>query len=160
MPVERVVSDVLGQSSPHQQAKKGERMLGEIYNINIKEKNRKKLETALEEGQSQARERRVSIEDIFRACEEIEKKIGRFLSKKNMEGVTVTVDVNAQSFPSAYRYTPMATILEIRKKPTGWALVDVYRGVCTRNKFKPCFEARHITEMEKTISQPKFWQEI
>ena len=44
-----------------------------------------------------------------------------------MEGVSVSVDLNAQDFPRAYKYTPESTWFDAGYNKGSWHLYDLYR---------------------------------
>lgn len=91
----------------------------------IKESNRGKIEAMIEEAQKRARERKVDFDDIVKALDDIEKSLG--IAKKSMIGITADIDIHAQDFPKAYKYTPESTQVMLVRKTSGWDLISVER---------------------------------
>lgn len=83
------------------------------------------LGAVLDEVQKRAKVRTISAGDIVSALYVIEKLLN--ISKKSMDGVSVTVDLNAQKFPSAYKYTPESTIFTAEYKRGQWRITDICR---------------------------------
>lgn len=85
-----------------------------------------KLAAELDRVQSRARVRTVSVEDVGKALEKI---AARFrISKTAMEGVRVTVDLNAQKFPNAYNGIPESTFFAAVYSKRAWRVTEVWRG--------------------------------
>lgn len=94
--------------------------------IIISEKNRERIEAELEEVQKRCTVRTITFSDIVSACEALEKKYP--VAKKYLEGVSYfELDVNEQNFPSAYKYTPESTYINVVMRGGKWRLVKVYR---------------------------------
>lgn len=85
-----------------------------------------KLNTVLDEVQNRCRERTVTAQQIMDALDDITKTLN--IPKKAMEGVSVSIDLNAQHFPRAYKYEPMSTIVEAIYGKGKWSVVRIYRG--------------------------------
>ena len=84
-----------------------------------------KLAAELDEVQSRARVRTVSAEGISKALEKI---TARFrIPKTVMEGVRVTVDLNAQKFPNAYNGIPRSTFFSAVYSKRAWRVTEVWR---------------------------------
>jgi hypothetical protein len=88
----------------------------------------KKIIEALEKAQGRCKERTVEPEDIFKAIKDIEEELK--IPKCRMDGITVDVDVFAQKFPNAYKYTAMSTHFSLKFKSGKYYLTDVFRGAC------------------------------
>ena len=85
-----------------------------------------KLAAELDKAQSRARVRTVSAEDISKALEGI---TARFrIPKTALEGVRVTVDLNAQRFPNAYNGIPESTFFAAVYSKRAWRVTEVWRG--------------------------------
>ena len=93
----------------------------------IKESNRGKIEKMIKEAEGRSRERTINFDDILWAINKIECKLD--IPKTHMEGIAADVDVNAQNFPKAYKYTPKSTQFYMVKKKSGWDLVNVVRDI-------------------------------
>jgi hypothetical protein len=96
----------------------------------ITEKNRARIETYIAEAEGKATVRKLSFDAIVKALVKVEQKLD--IAKKDMEGTIAIIDVNAQDFPSAYKYRPASTIFEAVKTKSGWTLLDVWRDDCRR----------------------------
>ena len=97
----------------------------------IKESNRDKIEKMIKEAEGKARERTITYGDMIRAIDRIEGFLD--IPKKYMEGIEADVDVNAQDFPKAYKYTPKSTQFIMIKKKSGWDLRLVLRHITRRH---------------------------
>ena len=75
-----------------------------------------------------AKVRTLTVSDMCRVLTGISRTWG--ISKAAMRGCSVSVDVNAQSFPRAYRYIPESTIFSATFTSSGWAITDINRGPC------------------------------
>lgn len=53
------------------------------------------------------------------------------IPKKYMDGITVRVNLNAQKFPSAYKYTPESTWFMATYKSGSWRVIGIIRDTCT-----------------------------
>ena len=93
------------------------------YPINAKRID--KLEAALAEEQARCTAHTISAQEILDKLEEIDKYVG--ISKASMVGVKVECDLNAQSFPSAYKYTPESTWFKAERRASGWFITDISR---------------------------------
>lgn len=120
-------------------------------NIAITEKNIDRINEAIKKAEGRATARTVTAKDILKAVEDLEHKLG--ILKKDMEGITAVIDVNAQDFPRAYKYTPDSTIVEIVRKKSGWSLVDVERDWTRSTKHK--YAVKLTPEAEQAIIDSK-----
>lgn len=110
----------------------------------IKDSNKIKIEKMIKEAEGKARERTIGFYDIFWAINMIESNLG--IPKKYMEGIEADVDINAQNFPSAYKYTPKSTQFVMVKKKSGWDLRLVLRHTTRRENHR--FQLK-LTDMAK-----------
>ena len=117
--------------------------------IKITEANWEKINTAIQEAEGRATVRTIDSKDVLNAIREIEKYFG--LSKKMMVGVWISVDLNAQEFPKAYKYTPESTHFDVLRKDSGWYLMDVSRERCRVPSKKFVMISRLTEEQEKAI---------
>lgn len=83
------------------------------------------LRLALESVQGRARVRTVNAEEIALALLRLERALG--ITKKAMQGVSVTMDLNAQQFPGAYKGIPESTIVDAVYKSGSWRITDLRR---------------------------------
>ena len=87
--------------------------------------NAEKLNAAIIAAEGRATARTISAEDIFDALEAIEDKLD--IPKAHMVGIIAKVDVNAQTFPNAYRYRPESTHFEAIRTAKTWKITDIWR---------------------------------
>lgn len=99
-----------------------------MKSIIVKEENMEKINNTIKEVEGRASARLLSYSSIQKAITEVENSIP--VAKKYMVGVKVHLDVNAQDFPKAYRYTPDSTHVVIERTKSAWKLIDVHRGTC------------------------------
>lgn len=85
-----------------------------------------KLSDAIKAAEGRAKERTADAVGILSAIGEIEKRLN--ITKKSLDGVKITVDINAQDFPRAYKYTPNSTIFEAVFRGGKWRITDIYRS--------------------------------
>ena len=93
-----------------------------IYAISA---NTEKLNAAIATAEGRATARTINAEDIFDALETIEERL--CIPKAHMIGITAEVEVNAQTFPNAYRYRPESTHFKAIRTANGWKITDIYR---------------------------------
>lgn len=94
--------------------------------VNGAASNVARLAAELDRVQSRARVRTVSAEDIGKALDRI---TARFrIPKTAMEGVRVTVDLNAQKFPNAYNGIPESTFFSAVYSKRAWRVTEMWRG--------------------------------
>lgn len=94
--------------------------------IIINEKNRDRINEAIREAEGRATVRLLTYDDLADAVARLERHLG--IAKKNMIDITADIDVNCQTFPHAYRYSPESTRAEVVRTSSGWKLVKAYRG--------------------------------
>lgn len=82
------------------------------------------------EGKASART--LSPWDILKALHRVDKRFS-FATKKDKDGLCVVIDVNAQEFPKAYKYTPMSTQFTAVYKSGTWRVSDIRREVCDKH---------------------------
>ena len=83
------------------------------------------LQPTLESVQVRARARLISAEEIPMALLGLERALG--ITKKALHGVSVTMDLNAQQFPGAYKGIPESTIVSAVYKSGSWRITDIRR---------------------------------
>lgn len=88
--------------------------------------NVEKMNKAIADAEGRATARTISADDIMDALDAIEKRLG--IPKAHMVGIRAEVDVNAQTFPNAYKYRPESTQFTAVRTASGWKVTDIYRG--------------------------------
>lgn len=106
----------------------------------IKETNKTKIEEMIKAAEGKSKERVITYDDMIHSIRKIENYLG--IPKKHMEGIYADVDVWAQNFPRAYKYTPKGTQFYMVKKKSGWDLLRVSREITRR--------AYHTYQLELT----------
>jgi hypothetical protein len=74
--------------------------------------------------------RKIDIEDIPAAVDEIEEKLKKLMPKKYWTGIKVFIDLNAQSFPNSYNGVPMSTQIMLVRNTKDWIVKDIFRAPC------------------------------
>lgn len=94
-----------------------------------------KLLAQLKETEGRASARTIYTWSIVEEAEWILSNVN--IPRKRMEGCKATVDINAQDFPKAYRYTPESTVFDLEFGKAGAVFVtDIRRDRCTTRKYK------------------------
>lgn len=96
--------------------------------IRIIRNNREKIESELELVQKRTSCRNVTIDEIFDVVNDVQKIYK--VSKKALNGLTVTVNLNAKKFPGAYKYIPYCTVFKIKFTNVGANLIYIWRDKC------------------------------
>ena len=97
--------------------------------------------------QDRCNARIVSGYEIFKAILEYENRLSRFLSYKDMKGASVEIDLNAQTFPNAYKYTPHSTVVKIEcSAPRSWTILSIKRGITQ----KDVYECKKFSDLQKS----------
>lgn len=89
------------------------------------------LTEAIDAEQKRCTARKLDAERLCRALREAEKKLD--LPKRLLDGIIVSVDVNAQDFPKAYKYTPESTHFKATYKSGSWRVTDIWRGETSKS---------------------------
>lgn len=120
----------------------------EEKNIAINEYNTvvESLKNAIKEAEGRASARTITAEEILSTLIRIEDDL--HISKKAMDGIRMIADINSQSFPRAYKYTPESTHFSAEYKNGSWRLTDIYRAEC-KNSFH--IHIDHTEESKKAI---------
>jgi hypothetical protein len=103
--------------------------------IRVIEGNLHKIQEKIDFMQSKVKVRTINGVAVIDTIDEIEKRLSSILHKKDWDGLSFTVDENAQSFPAAYKYMPESTIYKIERRKSGWFLVWVMRSRSRPKKF-------------------------
>lgn len=96
----------------------------------VKESNKNKIEKMIKEAEGRATTRTITYNNIVIALKCIENKLNIY--KKDMVGIIASVDLNAQNFPNAYKYTPKSTHFNVIRKANGWDLRWIERDITRR----------------------------
>ena len=67
----------------------------------------------------------MDFDDVRRITQHIEYRLG--ISKKSMEGIEAVVDIHAQDFPHAYKYTPDSTWIKVGYSAGCWQFLGAAR---------------------------------
>ena len=86
--------------------------------------------SALDAVQARCTARTITAQDIVQAIKEIEERLNLISTKTDSIGTVAEVDVNAQDFPNAYKYTPESTQITLERKSSGWVLKYIERNRC------------------------------
>ena len=97
----------------------------EVDYVAFREAANAALKPTLEAVQCRARARLISAEEIPMALLGLERTLG--ITKKALHGVSVTMDLNAQQFPGAYKGIPESTIVSAVYKSGSWRITDIRR---------------------------------
>lgn len=97
--------------------------------MKINAKNTAALEKALAAVQHKSKVRTITAAQIAEEVERIEAKLVEVLPKRAWLGVLVRVDLNAQTFTSAYlrKGRPESTVFMLERFPSGWFVVSLRR---------------------------------
>ena len=98
--------------------------------IIVKEANIERINQEIKGAEGRASARCITASDIMDAVQSITAHLR--IPKKSMVGITAYVDVNAQDFPSAYKYTPESTLVALEYTRSGWAITGIERDVTHR----------------------------
>lgn len=103
---------------------------------------RKELDTI----QQRCMVRVIDADDLFKAIVIYERSLSYFLSYKDMKDATVEIDLNAQKFPNAYKYTPRSTVVKIEcSAPRSWTILSIKRDITQKN----IYECKKFTDLQK-----------
>ena len=95
----------------------------------------------LNDVQKYARVRTISLEDIrqildtccYRCIQDLR------ISKRSMEGTTVTIDYNACNFPNSYNGIPESTLFTAVWHNGSWYVTSIYRGKTRPKDYRVTF---------------------
>ena len=97
--------------------------------IKLTANNEVKIQAEIKAVEGKARERKITVSDIKKELENLEKKLR--IAKKALEGTIVVIDCNAQAFPNAYHGTPVSTIFRAKFFRGTWQINEIFRGPCS-----------------------------
>jgi len=125
--------------------------------MKINTNNATKIGAEIDRAEGRATKRTITHEMIIDETKSIEKRLSTLLPKKDWKGLSFDCDPHAQSFPSAYKYTPESTSVTLERGASGWFVTSISRTVCSSpsNMIKP----QNLTERQEQImafiSQPR-----
>ena len=91
----------------------------------IKESNKAKIDEMIKKAEGRATMRTITYKDIVDAIAKIEKKLD--IPKCKMVGIRASVDIHAQNYPRAYKYTAESTHFAMVRKSSGWDFLGADR---------------------------------
>ena len=93
----------------------------------------KPIDEVIKSVEGRASARTLKACEIVDAIKRLENELG--IAKKDMIGIRAIVDVNAQTFPNAYKFTPMSTVFAVERRKSGWFVTDIYRAECRKQRY-------------------------
>ena len=102
--------------------------------ILINENNIEKIKDIVDDVQEKARVRKITLDSIYNAVEDIRYKLD--VPKKYLDQISVWVDPNAGKFPKAYRGTPESTQFQISFFKGKAYLTSVERTDVKKNRYR------------------------
>ena len=97
--------------------------------------NQTQLNHCLSKAQARAQTRLASSNEIKKGLEAVYKQLSEHLPKKDIIGLVVSFDPNAQTFPAAYKYRPYGTQILAKRTSKGWSVLKIARGEVRRMPF-------------------------
>ena len=97
--------------------------------IRLTDANEERINSYIASIEGKSRERVVTYSHIINAIVKIERTLA--IPKKYLEGIEGSIDYWAQTFPRAYRYTPLSTIVYIERKNGAWYFLGCDRDPCS-----------------------------
>lgn len=99
--------------------------------------NEEKLKVELAKVEARAKIRKCNIYSFNDYLMQIESRIRELkILRKNLVGMKFKICTEAQDFPNAYKFIPMATIVTVEWFKSGWFVTDIQRKPCMRNKYE------------------------
>ncbi len=109
-------------------------------------KSEKVFRKELDAIQQRCTVRTIDADDLFKMIVVYEKSLAHFLSYKDMKDAAVEIDLNAQEFPNAYKYTPYSTVAKVKcSGPRSWVILSVKRDI-TQSRI---YECKTFTDLQK-----------
>ena len=106
-----------------------------------------KLQNEINDVQKRSKVRTITVDQIVNTLIEIDNLLE--IPVKAKEGLFVEVDVNAQNFPRAYKYTPESTHFYAAFSKGSWRVVDIRRETTLREKSR--IVIHHTTESKNAL---------
>ena len=98
--------------------------------IIINERNRNKIEKALDEVQKRCTARTIDYDDILAELKAVDEQFSKVCTKKAFENTEVLIDVNGQDFPRSYKFSAKSTQFRAVYLKSKWRLVYLDRDWC------------------------------
>ena len=98
--------------------------------IIINERNKDRIEKALDEVQKRCTVRTIDFNDILNELKAVDEQFSKVCTKKAFENTEVLIDVNGQNFPSAYKFPANSTQFRAVYSKGKWRLVYIDRDWC------------------------------
>lgn len=95
-----------------------------------------KLSSKLTMVQRRAQKRTATLSEIQAGLGDLYEQLQCHLYKKDIIGIIVSFDPNAQNFPSEYKYTPYGTQVLAKRTSKGWSILKIERGAVQPKRFK------------------------
>jgi len=120
--------------------------------------NLTKIEKQLDIVQKKCRARTITIEDINQFITRLENRLKNIMLKKDWQGLIFYIDIHAQNFPSAYKFTPESTVFILERKKTTWDISGIKRwGTATNSVYaKNLMDEKYQKAMTKFLLN-NFW---
>ena len=96
-------------------------------NGTISDLHRANLENELKVVQTRCTARTINTERIIDCIVKAEKYLRELSTVSDMIGTKIFADINAQDFPSAYKYIPESTHFTAERTKAGWKVTDISR---------------------------------
>lgn len=128
--------------------------------IIVNEKNIEKLEKEIAKAEGRATARTITASDIKDSIKSVEKKLSTILKVSDWKGLKFDIDVNAQPFPSAYKYQPESTQFRIERFTSGWGVIAISRDNCGQSysrEITPLNIATKSEEIAGFLQEGKNW---
>lgn len=116
-----------------------------MKSILICEKNATRIQSILDQVQTRSKVRNIDVWDVYGYVEKFFKTVT--VQKSVLDGVRVTINPNAQTFPNAYKYVPSGTVFTIQFKGGKMYLCDVQRDTCGAHVFNFRFPSPKVAQM-------------
>ena len=94
--------------------------------INVK--NTEKLIAAIAAAEGRAKIRTINADDIVAVLTEVDERLEIISTKTDAIGTIVDIDIHAQHFPNAYKYTPESTQFTAKLTRNGWSITGICRS--------------------------------
>lgn len=93
--------------------------------IVLTEKNRDRIQAILDEVQEKSKARTITFDEMKDAALRVTRHLD--IPTRRMKGVKALIDINAQRFPSSYKFTPYSTQFEIEHGGSEWRIIRIER---------------------------------
>lgn len=111
--------------------------MSEMKAILINTDNRDRIQEALDGIQSRARVRTIDASDVVaaadRASYQLFTRLG--ITRKSAAGLIMDVDLNARTFPHAYKGIPESTQYRMKWTGSAWKITHIARAEVSRHNF-------------------------